>query len=445
MSRATLAVMFAMIVACVAAHAGGPVLVGGPSFGIDGQPFVWDNTRPIQYRTDSGPLGSIDNATANTHLQQAFATWTQVPTAAISVQRAGAIEGVTNGDVKTMADFNNVYGSCTAGTQTPIVYDSDGSLFSQLLGDSSIIGFTSMCKLSSDGHIQSAILVLTGGAGLSVAEQDKVMIHEIGHVVGLDHSLPGTNPCGTSGDDISALPMMYYEISGQSKLTADDKAWISKLYPSSSYRSVYGTISGRILFSDGQNAVQDVLVSAHPASPNSMAGEDRKTAISSISGYRFTGNLGQPYTADYLACNPASKCPQGYYGNNVDGDSFGSRQTALVGFYEVPVPAGSYAVEVSGLDWGGDIGPINPPLPIPGPGEYWSADESATDADFSHLNCIVQQKLDYVSVQAGGTTANVDIIMNGTAPPLDIFESAAGQSATSGVEAPERVVSGGRQ
>lgn len=443
----------ACIVACltllvsVTAYAGGPMLVGSPAFGADGQPFVWDNSRSIQYRTDGGNLGSMDNTTANSHVQQAFAAWTQVPTASLSAQRIGTIQGVSGGDVRTVADFNAVYGTCDAGTQTPIVYDNDGSLFGQLIGDSSVIGLTAICNLSADGHIRSAVLLLTGGAGLTTAEQDHVMIHELGHLLGLDHSLPGTNPCGTSVDDIAAIPMMFYQLTNQTKLAADDKAWISKLYPSASYGTSYGTISGRVLFSDGQNAVQDVLVSAHPASPNSMAGEDRKVSISSISGYRFTGNPGQPYTANYLACEPASKCPNGYYGNNVDGDPFGSRKVGLLGLFEIPVPVGSYAVEVSDMQGAKDIGPISPALPAPGSGEYWSTNESATDADFSQINCTEQQHLDYVGVQAGATK-NIDIIMNRTAPPFDIFEQGeSGLTPNTGLQtnSEERSVAGGRR
>jgi hypothetical protein len=218
-------------------------------------------------------------------------------------------------------------------------------------------------------------------------------------------------------------------------LTADDKAWISKLYPSAAFNTTYGTITGRVLFSDGQSEVQDVLVAAYPAKPDAMAGVDRSTMVSAISGFRFTGDPGQPYTADYLACTPASACPHGYYGNNVDGDQFGSRNPALLGWFEIPVPAGSYAVEISGLVDGGVIGPNNPTIPLPGPGEYWNAQESATDADFSSVDCTVAWQLDYVTVQAGQTTANIDFVMNGTAPTFDLFEG-GGQGSSNYVAFP---------
>jgi hypothetical protein len=413
------------------AQAGGPKLIGSPSFGVNGQPFVWDNSQTIQYRTDSGALGSMDNATANSNLAQAFAAWTQVPTALLSVQNVGTILGVANGHVSSVADFDTVAESCSSGTQSPIIYDSTGTIFSQLIGDASVIGFTSICDLNTNGHIQSALIVLTGAAGLTTPQQDNVMTHEIGHLFGLDHSLPGDDPCGTSTDDIAALPIMYFQLESQTGLSEDDKAWISTLYPSTSYNSVYGTITGQVFFSDGQSGVQDVSVAAHPISPGSMAGENRAIAISSISGYRFTGNPGQPYTANYLACTPASECPHGYYGNNVDGSQFGSRTPALIGWFEIPVPAGSYAIEIGSINDGGTIGPNNPIIPLPGPGEYWNSHESATDPDFSTISCTTPRVLDSVTVQAGTPANGINFIMNGTAPTFDIFESSQGASPNS--------------
>lgn len=416
----SVAILFAL---SLPARAGGPWLLGSPSFGVDGQPFVWNNSQPIQYRVDTGALGSISNASATADLANAFNTWTQLPTVALSTTNAGPILGVTNGHVASVADFNSVVGSCDNGNQSPMIFDTDGSLFQQLVGDASVIGFTSPCKLTQDGHIAGALSVFTGGSNLTEQQQQQVMLHELGHFFGLDHSLPGQDPCGTTTDDTAALPIMYYDLTSQTTLSTDDKAWISWLYPSSTYNTVYGTITGLVLFSDSTSHVQDVLVAVHPAASGTTAGEDRSQAWSSISGFRFTGNPGQPYTANYLACTPASACPHGFYGNNVDGDQFGSRNPALLGWFEIPVPAGTYAVEASSINDGGVIGPNNPIIPLPGPGEYWNAHESASDTNFSTIDCTVPRQLDYITVTAGQATPNIDIILDNTAPTFDIFES----------------------
>ena len=420
--KRTLLCATVLLLRSLAADAGGPLLVGSPSFGVDGQPFVWNNAQPVQYRVDSGALGTLSSATATADLANAFAAWTHLPTVAISATNTGPILGVTNGHVATVADFNAVTGSCDSGQQSPMIFDSNGTLFSQLVGDASVIGFTSPCKLSQDGHILSAMSVFTGGSNLTEQQQDQVMLHELGHFFGLDHSLPGLDPCGTSTADIAALPIMYFQLSSQTGLTSDDKAWISWLYPSATFNSVYGTITGLVRFSDGQSHVQDVLVAAHPAMSGTTAGEDRSQAWSTISGFRFTGTPGQPYTSNYLACTPASACPHGFYGNNADGDSFGSRKPALLGWFEIPIPAGTYAVEAGPINDGGVIGPNNPIIPLPGPGEYWNAHESATDANFSTIDCTVPRQIDYVTVQAGQVTPNINITLDNTAPTFDIFE-----------------------
>jgi hypothetical protein len=409
------------------------MLIGGPSFGVDGQPFVWDNSAPIQYRTDTGVLGAMNNQTANAHLQQALNTWSQLPTVSLTTQYAGPLLGVANGHVSTVADFNTVLGSCNSGQQSAVIYDSSGML-TALTGDESVVGFTMLCNLSPNGHIQSGLIVIGAPNGITSSQQDAIMLHETGHFFGLDHSGDGRYPCPINASDTtlqnaiaSARPIMYYMLTSQTGLSADDKAWISTLYPSASYSSTYGLITGRVYFSDGQSQVQDVLVAAHPISSTSSAGEDRSIVISSISGYRFTGNLGQSYTADYLPCSPASDCPHGYYGNNLDGSKYGSHLSSLLGWYQIPVPAGSYAVEISSINYVGQsyssIGPNNPIIPAPGPGEYWNAHESSTDPDFTNLDCTVPRQLTPVAVQAGSTTANIDFIMNGTAPTFDVFES----------------------
>src|SRR5579871_4111250 len=80
-------------------YAGGPLVIGGPNFGISGQPFTWDPAKmPIQYRVDPGPLSIdplnaviVNNATGLQRLQNMFGVWQSVPTAAISFANAGPI------------------------------------------------------------------------------------------------------------------------------------------------------------------------------------------------------------------------------------------------------------------------------------------------------------------------------------------------------------------
>lgn len=411
------------------AHAGGPLIVGGApqGFGPDAQPFTWATSVPIQYRVDGGPLSTdpsgtvvINNADGLMRVEAMFQVWEAVSTATISYTNAGQITGVGDNDVSTMAEFNTVQGSCNAGTQSPIVFDADGTLFDDLVGDPNVIGFASICflALDSSGRINAALAALNGrfldgitdltasppNRELSDAAFDATFIHEFGHFSGLDHSQINLNcivtGCADGSDDAFGLPTMFpfllssleesAGIPAQFTLAPDDIAWISRLYPDSTFATTFGTIEGTIFFSDGQTPAQGVNVIARQMDdPMTSQDESRRVAVSVVSGYSFTGNPGQFVT-----------------GTNF-GSSFGSRDPTLVGFYRIPgLLPGNYTVEVEsineGFDAGSSVGPLNPPIPMPG-----TAPSPAGP----------------FVVSAGGTvTGGTNITLVGTPPRFDQFE-----------------------
>jgi hypothetical protein len=410
------------------AHAGGPLLVGGAplGFGPDAQPFTWDTTNPINYTTDGGMLGTLSETEANDRVATMFQVWADVSTATIGFNRAGSImsAGVfTDGDVDTMEEFDAVEGSCNSRTQSPIVYDADGSLFDDLVGDPNVIGFAGICflALDSSGRINAAIAALNGkfqdGVGpapgdpeLSANEFDAVFIHEFGHFFGLDHSqinqecLASLGGCLDGSDETFALPTMFpFLIRGLEEsmgvhpartLARDDIAWVSRLYPViPDFNDNFGTITGTIFFSDMETPVQGVNVIVRNVA-------DPQIAVSVVSGFLFTGNPGQSVTGT----NP--------------GSSFGSRTPTLIGFYRIPgLPPGNYTIEVESInlafEGGSSVGPLNPPIPSPGPAEFFSSPEDDTDGGASGIA---------VMVVANTTTSGIDIILNGTPPRFDQFE-----------------------
>ncbi len=433
------------------AIAGGPLLVGGPAvgaraaFGHDGQPFTWNPAAmPIQYRVDPGPLATaptgsvvIDNASGLQRVQNMFGVWQAVPTAVVSFTNAGPIlpaGSYKGGDLNTAVQFNDVIGSCQAGVQSPVIFDADGSILSALGLPDGVIGFTIPCAQdSATGFFISAAVMMNGkfqdgvnspssvipNFELTANEFDQAITHEIGHLLGLDHSqinldlLTQNNfPCDV--DSLAGLPLMFPILVCQARkdaglpvLAPDDVSWISKLYPSAQTAATYGVISGTIFFSDGVSHVQGANVIARLVDdPSTSQDESRRVAVSCASGYLFTGNPGQSVTA--ILGGPE---------DNTNGDMNGSRNSTLIGHYEISVPPGTYTVEVESISsdftGGSSLGPLADQVPLPGAAEFWNKDESAFDFPLQR---------DTITVHPGDNKTGIDIILNNTAPRFDQFE-----------------------
>jgi hypothetical protein len=419
------------------ADAGGPLRVTGVGATNAGQPFVWDVSKPIRYAVDGGPLSVnpsgqvvISNSQGVTRVQNLFQNWQSVSTTSITYSYAGQISGAgipPNGDVKTIQDFNAAVGLCNSGTQNPVIFDADGSLLRALGLSQLVIGFSGTCKLDPQaGHIVSALVFLNGefqdgindpttsNYELTADQFDEAITHEMGHFSGLDHSQINLDlfQSGFVGncplDELAGLPLMFPVEFCQSRKSAglpilapDDVAWISKLYPNATFASSYGSISGFVFFSDGITHVQGLNVIARRVDdPSTPQDESKRIAVSVVSGFEFTGNPGQAITGD-----------------NTGGSQYGSRNPALIGYYEIPVTPGTYTVQTENLDssfiGGSSVGPLDPPAITYGAYEYWHQYDSAFDDP---------SKKDSLTVQAGQKLSNVNFILNQTPPRFDQFE-----------------------
>ncbi len=408
-----------LLMAGSVAQAGGPLLVR-----TTGTPFVWSTTAEVAYRTDNGPLSAtVTEATARSRVQNMFQVWEDVGTANIGYNRAttdggngvGFINPVgafVSGDVNTLAEFNAVEGDCGAGNQSPIIYDADAAIFIALGEDeTSVIGFAGPCAITAT-QIVAGEAVMNGlfqdgdGIGtpnvpdLSTAEFDAAFIHEFGHFSGLDHSQINLNcltafPCGA--DDLAGLPTMFPILLSDtmSSLSDDDIAWISRLYPSGTFDSTHGTITGAVFFSDGQSHAQGVNVIARRISDGNAGNGDetRRRAVSVVSGFKFTTDQGNPILG-------------------TTGSGFGSTLPGDIGLFEIPVPAGTYTIDVETIhcpdpanddcfDFGSSVGPLDFPIPLPGTSPGPSAN---------------------IVVAAGATVLGNDVILTGTDPRFDQFE-----------------------
>ena len=400
MRRRTLALLsvLAGALAASAVPAGGPLILDS-----NGAVLTW-GAFPIEYRTDGGRLSSgVSGSQAQARVASMFEVWEDVPTSGISYQREGAIldtGAFTDGDVSTAVEFDAVSGDCESGGQSPIIYDVDGSLFEDLGEDPSVIGFAGPCAADLSGDIVTGIAVMNGiyqdgidnasNFELTAAEFDAAFVHEFGHFSGLDHSQVNVeclNACGT--DNLAGLPTMFPFLVHQSQgsLSPDDVAWISRLYPAGGaegFAATHGTIRGIVYFSDGESHAQFANVIARRVDP--VGSDERRIAVSNVSGYRFRTCV-----------------PNGI--TNPDCGEFGSLNPGHIGLFEIPVPAGSYTLEVESIDpaftGGSSVGPSGSPIPLPGAAPPPSAP---------------------IAIAPGETDSGNSIILIGTPPRFDQFE-----------------------
>jgi hypothetical protein len=391
--------------ACAGLAAAGPAAAGGPlALNSGGQPFTWPAGTTIQYRTDGGSLSSSVNQTqARARVAAMFQVWEDVASAALGYNRQGAVTGVADGDVSTAAEYNAVEGACNNGTQNPIVFDVDGSLFEDLGQDSAVIGFAGPCAIGGSGQFISGPAVMTGifldgvsnasNLELTDNEFDAAFVHEFGHFSGLDHSQINVEcATGCSAGDLEGLPTMFPFLVHESQrtLSIDDVAWLSRLYPAGGgggFAATHGTITGTVYFSDGESQLQYANVIARRV--NAGGNEPRRFAVSTVSGYRF-----RACTPNTITNPDQGFCPPS-----------GSLDPAHIGLYEIPVPPGSYTIEVEAIDpsftSGSSVGPSDFPIPMPGS---------------------PPPPIGPITIAAGQTSSGNDVVLIGTQPRFDQFE-----------------------
>jgi hypothetical protein len=394
----SLALVATMLMSVPPAQAGGPLVVRA-----NGTPYVWNTTSAISYRTDNGRLSAtVSESAARARVLAMFNVWQNVASSSISYTRAGFINDVgafTDGDVSTGAEYDAIQGGCVNATQNAIIYDADGTIFTDLGYDvTSILGFAGPCALDTVNFVAGDAvmngLFIDGQPApvedIPAAAFDAVFVHEFGHFSGLDHSQINVNcQFGCDNDDLTGLPTMFpllLDVS-QGQLSVDDIAWISRLYPqtsgASSFANTHGTITGTIFFSDGESHAQLVNVIARQV--DTGLNQDRRTAASNVSGYRF----------------------RFFHGNDILGvppDDFGGTTPNLIGLYEIPLPPGNYTIQVESIDPGFTEGSsVGGPILIPMPG--------TAPAPIGPIN-----------VSAGSTVAGNNLVLIGSPPRFDQFE-----------------------
>lgn len=399
-----LALTAGVILVCVLiSRAGGPKNIAGTLYfdsSVTGQPLTWRDGK-ITYFTDQGNLSPIlPNSSANTLVANSFSVWSSVSTAALAITNPGSLaEDVSGANVIRNADSTITIPAdvqpSAAGTPIGIVYDYDGAVTNALLGAGA--GDPSQCFYNAvfggnDNYgplatFEHALIVINGQCARQSSQLTDIqyrLVRLIGTVLGVGWSQLNVNvqtgsPPATS-DDHAGFPVMHFFdlwncvpitlcYPNPYQLSMDDIAAISRLYPVTSenqaafpgkqlFTARTARIHGSVWFTDSHGArtkpMQGVNVVARWIDPASGQ-PSRRFAASSVSGFLYTGNQGNPITGTNDALgDPLAK--------------WGSEEEDVEGFFDLTglqVPndgTAQYQLSMEALDgqWSAAVGPYSP-------------------------------------------------------------------------------------
>jgi hypothetical protein len=180
-------------------------------------PVAWPRASfPIRYGIDR-PLSDALKGTST--IDSAFNAWTVIPDADVSFQRAGIV------------DLDPVLKKTQGG--------KDGinsvSLTSGLFADQKFIALTTNWY-HDDGSLYEADIQLDPSALASNYNVQQIVEHEVGHLLGLDHSAV-----------LTSVMYPYVGQGGSTALDSDDRIAIAQIYPRNTVDSVGSTLEGRVM------------------------------------------------------------------------------------------------------------------------------------------------------------------------------------------------------
>ena len=338
--RPAVALAALLTVGASSTFASGPIDACKP-----GQPFLWPNGGTnIPWNPDQGPLGPLTNTQAIALVDSAFNRWRSSSTSVTFSQAATLPVDV---DITNFIPF---IAPAAPDGLSAIVFDHTGQIFDLLFGpNSGVLGFAGPEWVNTNTcEVLEGVSFLNGPTFGNPQEAVDVMVHEFGHYQGLGHSIvngqivigdtSGPSPFNTFPipslvNRIETMyPFYFGTAAGMSTPDKDDVAGISTLYPSPTFFVQTGSITGRILASNGRTPKPGFNVIARNLT--NPFGD----AVSGLSG-AFTPDL--------------------------------SPESTLAGVYVINglTPGASYAVFVDEILEGGFSVPTGA---LPGPEEFYS-------------------------------------------------------------------------
>lgn len=234
--------------------ASGPLFVEGPTGNV-----------PVKYQNPTIVLNFDQDLSAatNTLVLDAFNMWNSTTTSTVNLVKGTALSVNV-----TSTNFNNFIptaGNTAPATDglNPVVYDADGQIIDLFFGvDSSddIAGFASSSFFVGSSTFLEGYAVINGKPiGLSDTGITLIIAHELGHFIGLDHTLVDIdedltvdmngqliNACSTKPGD--QYPLMFPIVCrNNTSLHQDDIISVSTLYPTTDIDQAYGQVTGKFV------------------------------------------------------------------------------------------------------------------------------------------------------------------------------------------------------
>jgi len=233
-------ISIAMLLLTHIAYAGGPIGV------VNNKAITYpDAGKNIILNYDKAQLGNRSNSTADTIVNQSIGLWNNVSTSTVNLSQGNDLPV----DV-TSANFSNYLGKYSDGIN-PVVFDSDGKIIDALFGSGasrSVLGVAGSAYRVSTGTYLEGQAIINGSVSISSSRLTVILAHEIGHLIGMDHSQLDSTQGLSSSNYVLMYPTAYRtEVS----LHADDISAVTELYPASNVNNQFGQLSGKFVSSSG--------------------------------------------------------------------------------------------------------------------------------------------------------------------------------------------------